>query len=96
MLGLAGLAVAIYQWVEYNPLLLRAGDPLPIDLVFGIVALATVFLAALAVMGPALPIIAGAFLLYCLFGEYLPAPFDHRGYDFTQVIDHMAYGTEGI
>ncbi|MEQ8395804.1 TRAP transporter permease [Thalassobaculum sp.] len=96
MLGLAGLAVAIYQWVEYNPLLLRAGDPLPIDLVFGVVALATVFLAALAVMGPALPIIAGAFLLYCLFGQYLPAPFDHRGYDFMQVIDHMAYGTEGI
>ncbi|MEQ8865069.1 MAG: TRAP transporter permease [Thalassobaculum sp.] len=96
MLGLAGLAVAIYQWVEYNPLLLRAGDPLPIDLVFGVVALATVFLAALAVMGPALPIIAGAFLLYCLFGQYLPAPFDHRGYDFLQVIDHMAYGTEGI
>ena len=47
-------------------------------------------------MGPALPIIAGLFLAYCLFGEYLPAPFDHRGYGWDQVIDHMAYGTEGI
>ena len=47
-------------------------------------------------MGPALPIIAGVFLAYCLFGQYLPAPLNHRGYDFAQVIDHMAYGTEGI
>jgi TRAP transporter 4TM/12TM fusion protein len=47
-------------------------------------------------MGPALPIISGIFLLYCLFGQYLPSPLNHRGYDFFQVIDHMAYGTEGI
>jgi len=64
--------------------------------VLGVIALVTVFAAAWVIMGPALPIISGAFLAYCLFGEYLPAPFDHRGYDFAQVIDHMAYGTEGI
>ncbi|MGF1627838.1 MAG: TRAP transporter permease [Kiloniellaceae bacterium] len=92
----AGAAVAFYQWWEYIPLLLRAGDPLQRDIVIGIVALATIFAATWAIMGPALPIIAGIFLGYCLFGEYLPAPLDHRGYDFSQVIDHMAFGTEGI
>lgn len=95
-LAFLGVAVAAYQWVEYVPLLLRAGDPLPIDLVFGVIALITIFAAAWWLMGPALPIIAGAFLSYCLFGEYLPAPLDHRGYDFSQVIEHMTYGTEGI
>ncbi len=95
-LALAGVAVAVYQFVEYRPLLLRAGDPLPLDIFFGIVALFTVFAAAYVLMGPALPIISGVFLAYCLFGEYLPAPLNHRGYDFSQVIDHMAYGTEGI
>jgi TRAP transporter 4TM/12TM fusion protein len=95
-LALAGVAVALYQWWEYVPLLLRAGDPLPRDIVMGIVALGVVFAAAWVVMGPALPIIAGAFLAYCLFGQHLPAPLDHRGYDLSQVIDHMAYGTEGI
>ncbi|APH74738.1 TRAP transporter permease [Aquibium oceanicum] len=95
-LGLAAMAVAAYQWIEYKPLILRAGDPLPLDIVFGVVALATIFLAAWLIMGPALPIISGTFLAYCLFGEYLPAPLNHRGYDFAQVIDHMAYGTEGI
>ncbi|TGD67407.1 TRAP transporter permease [Tabrizicola sp. WMC-M-20] len=96
--GLAGLSVgvAFYQWLEYVPLLMRAGDPLPLDIVIGVIALATVFGAAWAMMGIALPIIAGTFLAYCLFGEYLPAPLNHRGYDFAQVVEHMAYGTEGI
>lgn len=96
--GAAGLAVAVafYQWWDYVPLLMRAGDPLTRDIVFGVIALATVFAAAWALMGPALPIIAGTFLAYCLWGEYLPSPLNHRGYDFAQVIEHMAYGTEGI
>ncbi|MGD1878737.1 MAG: TRAP transporter permease, partial [Kiloniellaceae bacterium] len=89
-------AIAFYQWWDYTPLLLRAGDPLDRDIVIGIVALATVFAGTWVIMGPALPTIAGIFLAYCLFGEYLPSPLNHRGYDFSQVIDHMAYGTEGI
>ena len=94
--GLAGMGVAFYQWIEYAPLILRAGFPLTLDLVVGVVALATVFAAAWVIMGPALPIISGAFLLYCLFGNYLPGMLAHRGYDFEQVVEHMAYGTEGI
>ncbi|HEX9858244.1 MAG TPA: TRAP transporter fused permease subunit, partial [Paracoccaceae bacterium] len=90
------VTVALYQWWEYVPLLQRAGDPLGRDIVMGSVALVLVFAAAWTMMGPALPIVAGIFLGYCLFGQYLPAPLNHRGYDFAQVIDHMAYGTEGI
>lgn len=96
LLSAAGVAVAIYQWVEYSHLLTRAGDPLPVDIAVGIVSLAVIFLACWISMGPALPIISGTFLAYCLLGQYLPAPLDHRGYDLAQVIDHMAYGTEGI
>ncbi|TWG91362.1 TRAP transporter 4TM/12TM fusion protein [Mesorhizobium sp. J18] len=96
LLAAAGIAVALYQWWEYAPLITRAGFPLTRDIVFGCIALATVFIAAWVIMGPALPIISGLFLAYSLFGEYLPAPLNHRGYDFEQVIDHMAYGTEGI
>lgn len=94
----AGLAVfvALYQWEQYTELLMRAGDPLPRDMVVGIITLVIVFVAGWIVMGPALPIISGIFLAYCLFGEYLPSPLNHRGYDFGQVIDHMAFGTEGI
>ncbi|MDD8022306.1 MAG: TRAP transporter permease [Paracoccaceae bacterium] len=96
LLAATGVAVAAYQWVEYTPLLMRAGDPLVLDIVLGVAALVTIFCAAWMLMGPALPIIAGIFLSYALWGEYLPAPLDHRGYDFSQVIDHLTYGTEGI
>ncbi|MGV4791939.1 TRAP transporter fused permease subunit [Rhizobium sp. F40D2] len=96
VLAALGVAVAIYQTVEYSDLLTRAGDPLPIDIAVGIVSLVVIFVACWISLGPALPIISGAFLAYCLLGQYLPAPLDHRGYDLAQVIDHMAYGTEGI
>ena len=60
------------------------------------VALARALLGCWRIMGPALPIICGPFLAYGLFGEYLPAPLDHRGYGFAQIIDQMSFGTEGI
>lgn len=96
VLALSGVAVAAYQWIEYNDLILRAGDPNMADTVFGIIALIGVFAGTYMLMGPALPIIAGCFLAYCFWGEYLPSPLNTRGYDFTQVVDHMTYGTEGI
>ena len=96
LFGAAGVAVAAYQWIEYVPLLMRAGDPTTVDLIFGCVAVATVFIAAWMLMGPALPIICGFFLAYALFGQHLPSPFNHRGYAFEQVVEQIAYGTEGI
>ena len=95
-LGAAGMAVAFYQWWEYVPLIQRTGFPLTRDIAVGVVAIVTVFIAAWVIMGPALPIISGLFLAYCLVGQYLPRPLNHRGYAFDQVIDHMAFGTEGI
>ncbi|MDO5630264.1 MAG: TRAP transporter permease [Paracoccus sp. (in: a-proteobacteria)] len=95
-LALAGVAVAAYQWIEYRDLIFREGDPNQMDLIMGSIALIVVFAAAWVIMGPALPIIAGLFLGYCFFGEYLPRPLNHRGYDFWQVITHMSFGTEGI
>ncbi|MEH7827656.1 TRAP transporter permease [Gemmobacter denitrificans] len=94
--GALGAAIAFYQWWEFVPLLMRAGDPLARDIWVGVAAIALVFAATWVVMGPALPIIAGLFLAYALFGQHLPSPLNHRGYDLSQVIDHMAYGTEGI
>lgn len=95
-LALASVGIAAYQWVNYSDLLMRAGDASERDIQLGVFALFSVFVAAWVLMGPALPIISGCFLAYCLLGQYLPAPLNHRGYDFAQVVEHMAYGTEGI
>ncbi|RUV36120.1 TRAP transporter large permease subunit, partial [Mesorhizobium sp. M7A.F.Ca.MR.228.00.0.0] len=54
------------------------------------------FEAARRLMGLPLAIIAFIFLAYCFFGNHLPPPLVHRGYDFAQLVDTFAYGTEGI
>ncbi len=96
LLGLAGMGVAVYQWWEYEALIFRAGMPSLADTIVGVAALAVLFVATWRIMGPALPIIAGLFLAYCLFGRFLPSPFVIRYYPFSQIVDHMAFGTEGI
>lgn len=96
IVGFASFLVGLYHWANYEELVVRAGDLTTLDLVVGIAALAILIYLVWRVMGPALPIVAGLFLSYCLLGNYLPAPLDHRGYSLEQVIEHMSFGTEGI
>ncbi|MCP8939733.1 TRAP transporter fused permease subunit [Alsobacter sp. SYSU M60028] len=96
LLGLAGFGVGLYQWFYYIDLVNRAGDLTTLDLGVGIAGIALLFVACWAYLGPALPIVAATFLAYTLFGHLLPAPLNHRGYDLAQIVEHMAYGTEGI
>jgi TRAP transporter 4TM/12TM fusion protein len=96
IVGLVGFAIGLYHWGLYEELVIRSGELTRADLVVGIVAIALLLYLVWRVMGPALPIVAGIFLAYCLFGNYLPAPFDHRGYSLEQVVEHMSFGTEGL
>ena len=95
-LGLAGFGVGVYHWVNYVPLIQRSGFLTNLDLLVGTTLMILVFEAARRLMGLPLAVIAGIFLAYCFFGQYMPGAFVHRGYDFEQVIDHLAFGTEGI
>ena len=96
VLAIVGFGLGLYHWIFFNDLIVRSGDPTLLDLAVGVAIVALLFEAARRVMGPSLPIIAALFLAYALFGEHLPYPLDHRGYDVAQVIDHMYVGTEGI
>ena len=94
--ALVGFGVGLYHWIFYIDLVNRAGELTTPDLVVGIAGLVILFSAAWMLMGAALPLICLAFLAYALFGQYLPAPLDHRGYSVEQVVEQMAFGTEGI
>ncbi len=94
--GGAAFLLALYHWWFESALILRAGSPSSLDIAVGCATLVLLFEAARRVMGWPLPLICGAFFLYALFGEYLPQPLGHRGFDFAQVIDQYAFGTEGI
>ena len=96
LIGLAALFAAAYQWVFEGDLIFRAGDLNTMDLWVGAIAVIIVFDAARRLMGWALPMICLAFLLYAMFGNYLPLPLGHRGYSLDQIIEQLGHGMEGI
>ena len=96
ILALTGFGLAFYHWIYEADLIQRSGDPTMIDLVVGSVVVLLVFEAARRVLGLALPIVCGLFLLYGVFGQYLPGDLAHRGYSIAQLVDQLGFGTEGI
>ncbi|QPN46956.1 TRAP transporter permease [Priestia aryabhattai] len=96
LLGLAGMATAAYQWHFEGELIQRSGELTTSDLVFGLLLIGLVFEAARRVMGIALPIICALFLAYGLLGQHLPGDLAHRGYGLDQIVNQLAFGTEGL
>jgi len=96
VLALGAFGLSTYQWIYEGDLIQRAGDPTTLDLWVGTAMVVLTFEAARRILGLALPIVCGLFLLYGLFGQYLPGDLAHRGYDFAQIVDQLGFGTEGI
>ncbi len=96
MLAVSGFGLAFYHWIFEADLIQRSGDPTMTDLVVGAIVVVLVFEAARRILGLALPIVCGLFLLYGLFGQYLPGDLAHRGYTIAQLVDQLGFGTEGI
>ncbi len=96
LLAAGAFALSTYQWIFEIDLIQRAGEPSNIDLWVGSAMVLLVFEAARRILGLALPTICAIFMLYGLFGQYLPGDLAHRGYDFAQIVDQLGFGTEGI
>jgi TRAP transporter 4TM/12TM fusion protein len=96
VIGAAGFICGLYQWIFYADLIARDGDPTRLDLAVGTLLAVLIFEGTRRLMGAALPLMCGACLLYWFFGQYLPSPLNHRGYDFDQIVTHLSYGTEGF
>ncbi len=96
LLGLAGMATAAYQWYFEGDLIQRSGELTTADLLLGLLLIVLVFEAARRVMGIALPIICAVFLAYGLLGQHLPGDLAHRGYGLDQLVNQLAFGTEGL
>ncbi|MDH2433834.1 TRAP transporter permease [Pokkaliibacter sp. MBI-7] len=96
LLAVGSFVLGLYHWVFEADLVLRSGDPSMTDMVVGTLMVSLVFVGAYRLMGPALPLICLLFVLYGLFGEYMPGLFESRGYGVDQVINQLFLGTEGI
>lgn len=96
VLALLGFGTGLYNWVFYTDIIRRSGFLTPADIIVGSILIVLVFDLSRRLMGWPLATIAGVFLAYCFFGQYLPPPLIHRGYSFELVVEHFGFGTEGI
>jgi TRAP transporter 4TM/12TM fusion protein len=96
LLAAGAFVLGTYHWVYEADLIQRAGEPTTPDMMVGIAIIILTFEAARRILGLALPIVCGIFLLYGLFGQYLPGDLAHRGYGFDQIVGQLVLGSEGI
>lgn len=66
------------------------------EIILSIGLIIAVFEAARRTVGMVLSIVVGAFLLYAVFGFYLPYPFWHRGYGFQYILETTYLTQDGL
>ncbi|WP_419899831.1 TRAP transporter permease [Roseomonas sp. USHLN139] len=92
----AGIYCTWYLIAGGDDLLDRYVFPEPMDLVVGWLLVALVLEATRRTTGWIMPAVAIAFMLYSFYGNLLPAPWAHRGYDATRLIPHLTITLDGI
>ena len=96
--AVAGCAYVLY-WSGFGPTTLgdRAGGETGLDIALGLLGLFGVLAATARVIGPALPILAGLFLLYAVIGPHLPELlFPHRGYSLARIASQGFLQSQGV
>ena len=98
--------VLVGVWMPWHiDTIANAVFPRPIDVAVGIVTTIVVLEAARRAVGPAITIIAGAFLCYAFAGERgalpwladaMPGILNHRGYSIERLANQITLGAEGI
>ena len=74
----------------------RNTAPDPKDVYFGIALILLILESVRRTNGMILVGVTVGFLLYALFGNYLPAPWTHKGYDLDRLVGFMYMTLEGI
>ena len=96
ILALLSFSIAAYIWIDYWEFIFRVGIPTKLDTFFSIMAILLVFEATRRTVGWALLIIAFIFLIYTFFGQHLPAPLSHKGYDISRIVTTFFMTKNGI
>ncbi|MEY3847552.1 MAG: hypothetical protein RL615_542 [Pseudomonadota bacterium] len=95
---LAGLAVATAFYI------LQGGDdladrntaPLQLDIIFGVIFIILILEGVRRTNGLILLTVTLLFLSYALFGNYLPSPWTHKGYEVSRLVGYMYMTLEGV
>lgn len=99
VLAVLSLITGLYIILSTERLVFRTPffDPiLPLDIVFGTIAILLVLEATRRTVGYPLAIVALIMMAYTFFGKYIPGMFGHRGFTFERLIEQMFLTTNGI
>lgn len=94
--ALASLGVVYYALTGGDDFMDRNTAPLNTDIYVGIALILLILESIRRTNGMVLLIVTLSFLAYALFGNYLPAPWTHKGYDVSRLVGYMYMTLEGI
>lgn len=86
----------LYFILNYSSIVDRLGAETTTDLVFSGIMLVLSVEAGRRVLGWTMPIIGGLFLLYALFGRYMPDIISHRGFSLDRISLFFYLSEDGI
>jgi TRAP transporter 4TM/12TM fusion protein len=96
VLAIASLGVVGYMLSQGAYFGDRAIAPEPMDVWVGAVLIVLLLEGTRRATGFIMPLVSIVFLLYALYGNYLGAPWTHRGYPLDRLIGHLYMTLEGI
>jgi TRAP transporter 4TM/12TM fusion protein len=92
----AAIISALYvPWI-FHDLVFRVGNPGPLDVFMGTLAIVVLIEATRRAIGWPLPIIACLLMLYAMGGASLPGIFAHPGNSWKAVVNHLYLTSQGI
>src|SRR3954463_3368822 len=95
-LAVGAIAVTAYLIGGGDDFFDRSILPNDWDIAFGVALVLLILEAMRRTTGWILPFVTACFLLYAFFGQYLPAPWTHKGYEVPRLVGHMYMTLEGI
>ncbi|MGG3805974.1 TRAP transporter permease [Metabacillus fastidiosus] len=96
VLAVLSIGVGAYWPLFFNDLVMSVGRLTTMDFIVGILAILLVLEATRRAVGLPITIIAFLFLIYGIFGQYMPGFLAHRGLSLERLVQTMFYTTEGI
>lgn len=86
----------IHVVINHEYFLTHPAESNTFDLAMGSALVLLAIEAARRTMGPVIPLIAVVMILYTFFGQYIPAPWGHRGFSYQRTIEFMYMSTNGL
>ncbi|HWP50823.1 MAG TPA: TRAP transporter fused permease subunit, partial [Clostridia bacterium] len=96
LLAAAFITSGIYIMAVWQNRILKVGSPPQTDIIMGTIMLLCVLEATRRTTGKFLSVTAIVFIIYTMYGPYMPGMMAHKGESWKRIITFMYVSTEGI